>query len=282
MGTPEFAVASLDRLLKSDHKILAVVTAPDNHASRGLKIQQSAVKKYALKNNLSVLQPERLKDENFINTLKELNPDIIVVVAFRMLPKVIWKFPKFGTINLHASLLPQYRGAAPINWSIINGEEETGVTTFFINEDIDKGDILLQEKISIYEKDNAGDIHDELMVIGSELLLKTIDGIGSQTLESKSQESTKSLKMAPKIFRENCHINWRNNAIDIHNLIRGLSPLRGDIDLKCKEILITNDAFYIGCEDDTIEILELQLEGRKIMSVRDFLRGFKLDEWNVI
>ena len=177
MGTPEFAVASLDALVKSRHQVVAVVTAPDRPASRGLKLQQSAVKEYAIQNNLPVLQPEKLKDENFISQLKELTPDLAVVVAFRMLPEVVWRLPKLGTINLHASLLPQYRGAAPINWAVINGEKQTGVTTFFINQDIDKGNILLQEKVAILESDNAGTVHDNLMNTGSALLVKTVDYI---------------------------------------------------------------------------------------------------------
>src|SRR6185312_15736346 len=311
MGTPEFAVASLDALAKSRHKVLAVVTAPDRPASRGLKLQQTAVKKYAVEHNLPVLQPEKLKNEEFVNQLKGLNPDLIVVVAFRMLPEVVWKLPKMGTINLHASLLPQYRGAAPINWAIINGEKETGVTTFFINQVIDNGDILLQEKISISEMDNAGSIHDKLMNVGSALLVKTVDAISNQTIKSSSQQniSANLLKPAPKIFREDCHINWNNNAEQVHNFIRGLSPypaawteivnkegkklvmkifssaIRSDIVLAPGELKVKDNTYiYIGCKDSAIEIKELQLEGKKTMPVADFLRGFRLEGegWKVI
>ena len=310
MGTPEFAVASLNALVKSRNKVVAVVTAPDRPASRGLKLQQSAVKEYALKNNLPVLQPEKLKNEEFINALREFNTDLFVVVAFRMLPEVVWKLPKYGTINLHASLLPQYRGAAPINWAIINGEKETGVTTFFINQVIDKGDVLLREKISIAENDNAGTIHDKLMNIGSHLLVKTVDAIADNAIERSSQENIPAdlLKPAPKIFREDCHINWNNTAKQVHNFIRGLSPyptawtelinkggkklvmkiysatVNHDTVLPPGKLLVKDGVhIYIGCGDVALEIKELQLEGRKTMPVADFLRGFRLegDGWEV-
>lgn len=311
MGTPEFAVASLDALVKSRHKILAVVTVPDKPASRGLKLQQSAVKEYALKNNLPVLQPEKLRSEEFIYKLKELNPDLIVVVAFRMLPETVWKLPKMGSINLHASLLPQYRGAAPINWAIINGEKETGVTTFFINQVIDNGDILLQEKVAITEGDTAGTIHNKLMSIGSALLVKTVNAIADKTTERSRQQNISKdlLKPAPKIFREDCRINWNNKAEQVHNFIRGLSPypaawteiinpegkklvmkifrsaVSNEINLLPGKLLIKNNTcIYIGCGDGAIEVKEVQLEGKKAMPVADFLRGFKLEEegWKII
>lgn len=310
MGTPEFAVASLDALMKSRHKILAVVTAPDRPASRGLKLQQSAVKKYALEHNLLVLQPEKLKNEEFINELKKLNPDLIVVVAFRMLPEVVWKLPKYGTINLHASLLPSYRGAAPINWAIINGEKQTGVTTFFINEHIDKGNIIFRDFVNISEDDNAGTLHDKLMAIGSNLLVETVNTISSSGVGSFNQDdfTTNNLNLAPKIFRENCHIDWNKPAEQIYNFIRGLSPypaawteivnkegkklvmkifrsaIRHDVALSPGKLVVKDNTYlYIGCKDGAIEVKELQLEGKKTMPAADFLRGFRLNEadWGI-
>ncbi len=311
MGTPEFAVASLDALVKSRHKVLAVVTAPDRPASRGLKLQQSAVKQYALRNNLPVLQPEKLKNEEFINELKKLNPDLIVVVAFRMLPEVVWKLPKMGTINLHASLLPQYRGAAPINWAIINGEKETGVTTFFINEHIDMGNVIHRKTIPIEENDNAGTLHDKLMVIGSTLLVETIDSFDLMPVATLPQKyfPKEDLKPAPKIFREYCHIDWNKPAEQVHNFIRGLSPypaawteivnkdgkklvmkiydsaINTNITLSTGELQVKDNTYiYIGCKDAAIEIKELQLEGKKTMPAADFLRGFRLEGegWKVV
>lgn len=311
MGTPEFAVASLDALIKSRHKVLAVVTAPDRPASRGLKLQQSAVKKYAVEHNLPVLQPEKLKDEEFINELKKLNPDLIVVVAFRMLPEVVWKLPKYGTINLHASLLPQYRGAAPVNWAIINGEKQTGVTTFYINEYIDRGNIIKWKPVNIDENDTAGTLHDKLMKVGSILLVETLDSIIAGNFIPQVQDTFNDgdFKPAPKIFRENCRINWTKNAEQVHNFIRGLSPypaawteivnkegkklvmkifssaIRPDITLSPGMLSVKDNTYiYIGCNDGAIEIKELQLEGRKTMPAADFLRGFKLEgeEWKVV
>jgi methionyl-tRNA formyltransferase len=316
MGTPEFAVASLDALVKSNHKVIAVITAPDRPASRGLKLQQSAVKEYAVKNNLRVLQPEKLKDESFISQLKELNADLFVVVAFRMLPEVVWKMPKMGTINLHASILPQYRGAAPINWAIINGEKETGVTTFFINEAIDKGNVLMRKFRSIEENDNAGTIHDNLMEDGADLLVQTVDAIAdgnhSKGTSQDSMEKDYSLdliKPAPKIFKQDCLINWNKPAEQVRNFIRGLSPYPSawtvlqnkegkkltlkiyaskvsmDIKLAPGELRVVDTIhIYIGCSDAALEITELQLEGRKTMPVADFLRGFRLEEegWNIV
>jgi methionyl-tRNA formyltransferase len=310
MGTPEFAVASLDALVKSRHKVIAVVTAPDRPASRGLKLQQSAVKEYALKNNLLVLQPEKLKDENFINKVKELNPDIAVVVAFRMLPEVVWKLPKLGTINLHASLLPQYRGAAPINWAIINGEKKTGVTTFFINQEIDKGDILGRIEVPISDNDNAGVLHDRLMTEGKVLLVKTVDSIAEGATSIPQDSIIKEiLKPAPKIFKHDCRVNWNKPANEVHNFIRGLSPypaawteivnkdskklvlkifnsiVKPGISLLPGKLLVEGNLhIYIGCANMAIEVTELQLEGRKTMPVADFLRGFRLkeDDWNII
>jgi methionyl-tRNA formyltransferase len=227
MGTPDFAVASLEKIIESGQNVKAVVTAPDRPAGRGQKLMPSAVKEAAMKHNIPVLQPEKLKSEEFINELKNINADLFVVVAFRMLPEIVWNLPKFGTINLHGSLLPQYRGAAPINWAIINGEKETGVTTFFITHEIDTGNILEHRKISIAEKDNAGTIHDQLMIVGAELLAETIGKIERNEIKAQPQEifiGKKELKHAPKIFRETCKIDWNNSTEKIYNLIRGLSP----------------------------------------------------------
>jgi methionyl-tRNA formyltransferase len=226
MGTPDFAVGILDALHGSIHEITAVVTVADKAAGRGQKIKESAVKIYAKANNLTILQPEKLKDEHFLAQLKELQADLFVVVAFRMLPKEVWKIPAFGTINLHASLLPNYRGAAPINWAIINGDEETGVTTFFIDEAIDSGKIIAQEKVKISSNTNAGALHDELMSVGTQLTLKTVAAISQQTHTVIDQDKFdgKDFKMAPKIFKEDCEISWQKTVENVHNKIRGLSP----------------------------------------------------------
>ena len=309
MGTPEFAVATLDALVKSRHKVVAVVTTPDKPANRGLKLQTSAVKEYAVKNNIPLLQPDKLKSEDFLNELKKINADLQVVVAFRMLPEVVWSLPKYGTINLHASLLPQYRGAAPINWAVINGETETGSTTFFISHQIDTGDILLQEKIDITEDDNAGTIHDKLMVSGSELLVRTVDAIADETVKAMPQPTVDVLKHAPKIFRDDCRIDWNKPATEVFNFIRGLSPYPGaftelqneegekmtlkifntrkhlELIIPAGELLIsTKNETFIGCEDGALEILEIQAEGRKRMKTIDFLRGFPLNigTWQAI
>ena len=248
MGTPEFAVASLDALVKAGHNIVAVVTAPDKAAGRGLQLQQSAVKKYAVENNLNTLQPEKLKSLGFLQQLKQLNADLQVVVAFRMLPEAVWNMPPMGSINLHGSLLPQYRGAAPINWAIINGEKETGVTTFKLKHEIDTGDILLQEAFPIGENETAGEVHDKMKEIGAQLLLKTVKGLADGTLKERPQSSIvnrqasgvsgessltihdsrfTTLKHAPKIFTETCKIDFSKTTEEVHNLIRGLSPFPG-------------------------------------------------------
>jgi len=246
MGTPDFAVASLQAMLKAGYTIVAVVTAPDKPSGRGMKLNESAVKKYAVKNGLKILQPEKLKNQEFLAELKSLNADLQVVVAFRMLPEVVWNMPPKGTINLHASLLPQYRGAAPINWVIINGEKETGVTTFKLQHEIDTGNILLQEKIAIGDNETAGELHDRMKDIGAELLVRTVEGISNGTLQEVPQENVQQstlndqfssedthsplttghspLKHAPKITTQTCQIDWRKSTDEIHNLIRGLSP----------------------------------------------------------
>ena len=302
MGTPAFAVASLDALVKAGFTIRAVVTAPDKPAGRGLQLQESAVKKYAVENYLPVLQPVKLKDPAFISALAALNANVFVVVAFRMLPEIVWDMPPMGTINVHGSLLPSYRGAAPINWAIINGEKETGVTTFKLKAAIDTGNILLQDKLPISEADTAGTIHDKMMVLGANLLVTTLHGIINHTLVEKDQDAIINndpnlLKHAPKIFTETCTINWNNTAESIFNLIRGLSPFPGaltKLDDKIfkifaaqKEIcshqisagsVLTDNKTYLkfACADGYLHILDLQLEGKKRIQVADFLRGYTL------
>jgi len=302
MGTPPFAVASLDALVKAGFTISAVVTAPDKPAGRGLQLQQSAVKKYAIENNLPVLQPAKLKDPAFTNALEALNANVFVVVAFRMLPEIVWNMPPMGTINVHGSLLPSYRGAAPINWAVINGEKETGVTTFKLKAAIDTGNILLQDKLPITEADTAGTIHDKMMVLGANLLVTTLHGIIKNTLAETDQEEIINndpnlLKHAPKIFTETCTINWNNTSESIFNLIRGLSPFPGaltKLDDKIfkifaaqKEIcshqnpagsVFTDNKTYLkfACADGYLHITDLQLEGKKRMQVADFLRGYTI------
>lgn len=228
MGTPEFAVASLDALVNAGCNIVGVVTAPDKPAGRGMKLQESAAKKYAVEKGLKILQPEKLKNPQFLEELKSLNADLQIVVAFRMLPEVVWNMPPMGTINVHGSLLPQYRGAAPINWAIINGEKETGVTTFKLKHEIDTGDILLQEKIPISDNETADELHDVMKETGAQLLVKTVKGLMNGTLkETPQQNIEQSLKHAPKIFTETCKIDWSKPVDAVHNLIRGLSPFPG-------------------------------------------------------
>jgi methionyl-tRNA formyltransferase len=303
MGTPPFAVASLDALVKAGFNIVSVVTAPDKPAGRGLQLQQSAVKKYAVENNLPVLQPTKLKDPEFTEALKVLDAQLFVVVAFRMLPEIVWNMPPMGTINVHGSLLPSYRGAAPINWAVINGEKETGVTTFKLKAAIDTGNILLQDKLQISESDTAGTIHDKMMVLGANLLVTTLTGLINNTLDEKDQEAIINedpslLKHAPKIFTETCTVDWHNTADSIFNLIRGLSPFPGALTKLDDKILkifestkeISSHANKIGsvstdsktylkfaCADGYIHVLDLQLEGKKRMKVADFLRGYKIN-----
>ncbi len=302
MGTPPFAVASLDALVKAGFTISAVVTAPDKPAGRGLQLQESAVKKYAVENNLPVLQPVKLKEPGFISALEAINANVFVVVAFRMLPEIVWNMPPMGTINVHGSLLPSYRGAAPINWAVINGEKETGVTTFKLKAAIDTGNILLQDKLPITDADTAGTIHDKMMVLGANLLVTTLDGIINNTLAEKDQEGIINndpnlLKHAPKIFTETCTINWNNTAESVFNLIRGLSPFPGaltKLDDKIfkifaaqKEIcshqspagsVLTDNKTYLkfASKDGYLHIADLQLEGKKRMQVADFLRGYTI------
>lgn len=300
MGTPDFAVASLNALVKAGFDVVGVVTAADKPAGRGQKLQESAVKQYAVAQGLKVLQPLRLKDPVFIEELKGLQADLQVVVAFRMLPEIVWNMPPKGTINLHASLLPQYRGAAPINHAIINGEEESGVTTFFLKQEIDTGDVIFSEKVSITENDTAGDLHDKLMNVGANLLVRTVKAIetGNYTEQPQpeSQEGAE-LKHAPKIFKEHCLIDWNQPVSVIYNQIRGLSPYPtaftrlNDKTLKVfkaeqeeKETGLAPGAFLsdgktylkFAAKDGFIKLTDLQYEGKKRMQVDEFLRGMRL------
>ena len=309
MGTPEFATTILQALHeKSNHEIVAVVTATDKPAGRGQKLRASHVKEYALSHNLNILQPERLKDEEFINDLKALNADLFVVVAFRMLPKIVWEIPPKGTINLHGSLLPKYRGAAPINWAVINGEKTTGVTTFFINEKIDTGDVILQEELVIDENDTAGEVHDKMMHLGAETVLKTLDAIENYTIDRLPQSKlSQQPTQAPKIFKNDCKIDFNKSAEELHNFIRGMSPFPGSwlkVVNKDKEKLFKiyrskspkevqgssknpqficeNDALFLCWKNYEIELLEVQIEGKKRMSADQFLKGFNAPDWEVI
>ena len=301
MGTPEFAVPSLDKLFNAGFEITAVVTAPDKPAGRGMQLTQSAIKGYALEKNLKIFQPEKLKDRSFIAELQSLNADVFVVVAFRMLPEIVWNMPPLGTINLHASLLPEYRGAAPINWVIINGEKGTGLTTFKLQHEIDTGNILLQQKLSISDDENAGSLHDRMMNAGGDLLLKTLKELEEGKLQEIQQIDIKiqtehSLKHAPKIFTETCEINWNKSTDEIYNLIRGLSPypaaftfLEGkklkiftadkqktDKIIEAGKIFTDNKSFLkFATKDGFISVKEILLEGKKKMNIEDFLRGWR-------
>lgn len=297
MGTPEFAVASLDALVQSGANIVAVITAPDKPAGRGMKLNESAVKKYAVEKGLNILQPEKLKDPSFLDSLKALNADLQIVVAFRMLPEVVWNMPPLGTINVHGSLLPQYRGAAPINWAVINGEKETGVTTFKLKHEIDTGDILLQESFPIGENETAGDVHDKMKEIGAQLLVKTVKGIADGSIREVPQLTSAVLKHAPKIFTETSKIDWRQSVDEVYNLIRGLAPYPSAFTYLNEKVLKifkahkeknnplispgemqTDGKTYIrfACADGYISLEEIQMEGKKRMNVIDFLRGYKL------
>ncbi len=300
MGTPEFAVASLDALIKAGCNIVGVITAPDKAAGRGMQLQQSAVKKYAVEKGLHILQPEKLKDPEFLEQLRSLNADLQVVVAFRMLPEAVWNMPPMGSVNLHGSLLPQYRGAAPINWAVINGEKETGVTTFKLKHEIDTGDILLQQPFPIGENETAGEVHDRMKEIGAELLVKTVKGLAEGSLTEvpqnlKPQTSNPELKHAPKLFTETCRIDFYKPLAEVHNLIRGLSPFPGaftSFNGKMLKIYRTEKEpgntrsspgnfetdkktfLKFACTDGYVLVKELQLEGKKKMNTEDFLRGY--------
>lgn len=297
MGTPEFAVAPLDALAKAGFNIAGVITAPDKPAGRGMQLQQSAVKKYAVEHGLNVLQPEKLKNPQFLEALKALQADLQVVVAFRMLPEVVWNMPRLGTINLHASLLPQYRGAAPINWAVINGEKETGLTTFKLQHEIDTGNILLQERLTIGDEETAGELHDRMKETGAALVVKTVRGLAEESLKEVPQAGSASLKTAPKIFTATSKIDWTKPVDGIFNLIRGLSPYPAAFtyfDGKLLKIYKaakdysspnvapgmheTDGKTYLrfAAPNGYISVQELQLEGRKRMNIADFLRGYKI------
>jgi methionyl-tRNA formyltransferase len=306
MGTPEFAVTILNGLFEKGLDICGVITAPDKPAGRGRQLNQSAVKKYSVEKGLNILQPTNLKDENFVSELKALNADLFVVVAFRMLPEIVWSLPKKGTINLHGSLLPQYRGAAPINWAIINGEKETGVTTFFIEKEIDTGKIIDSDRISITHDMSAGELHDKLALLGKDTMLRTIDNIENNSISPKDQEEfdLSQLKKAPKIFKDDCLINWESVAEVNHDFIRGLSPypaawcrLQKDgkiltCKLYCSEVtelrsnqnklIAEKKAVLFPCSDYYLRITELQLEGKRKMTASEFLAGNNIDEFHLI
>ncbi|TFV97963.1 methionyl-tRNA formyltransferase [Algoriphagus kandeliae] len=295
MGTPEFAVPALERLVEAGWNIVGVITAPDKPRGRGQKLIPSPVKEAALKYGLNVLQPTNLKSPEFLEELRKLNVDLQIVVAFRMLPEVVWNMPPLGTFNLHASLLPDYRGAAPINWAIINGETETGVTTFFLKHEIDTGSIIFQEKVPILPEEDLGDVYTKLMNLGADLVLRTVEAIAKDEVKPIPQDESKALHHAPKIFKETCQIDWSRSAIEINNLIRGLSPYPAawtlieeknckifkakpqadDLSGKKPGEWLSDGKNYLKfqCGDGHLEVLEIQLEGKKRMNIKDFLRG---------
>lgn len=298
MGTPEFAVPSLNILVENGYQVVGVITAPDKPAGRGQQLQESAVKKFAKEKGLHILQPEKLKNADFLDELKNLRADLHIVVAFRMLPEVVWQMPNKGTFNLHSSLLPQYRGAAPINWAIINGEKEIGVSTFFLQHEIDTGNILFQEKTTIHDDETAGELHDRLMIIGAELVLKTVKSIEKSNYTEQAQDTIdpKTIKHAPKIFKDDCIIDWENTTEKVHNFIRGLSPYPTAFCLFREQTLkiyrtkiekskpkekagtfVSDGKTYlkVACQDGYIHLLELQLQGKKRLKTEEFLRGFR-------
>jgi methionyl-tRNA formyltransferase len=302
MGTPDFAVTTLAFLVINDYNVVGVITSPDRPAGRGRKVQESAVKKYAVEKGLTVLQPTNLKNEEFLSELEALNANLQIVVAFRMLPKAVWQMPELGTFNLHASLLPNYRGAAPINWAIINGETETGVTTFFIDDKIDTGEIILQEKMPIAEDDTAGTLHDKLMKIGAELVLSTVEQIGEGSIKTQKQPDSKELKSAYKIFKDTCEIDWKKPISDVYNHIRGLSPypsswttlINGDDsiflkiyqasmeqekhELRTGTVIFDKTELKVAVDGGYICLLEIQLPGKRKMTTSDVLNGLKLSK----
>jgi len=313
MGTPDFAVESLKALVENGYKVVGVITAPDKPAGRGRQLTESAVKQYAAKIGLHVLQPEKLKNPEFIAELESLKADLQIVVAFRMLPEMVWNMPRMGTFNLHASLLPQYRGAAPLNWAIINGETETGVTTFLLSHEIDTGQIIFQEKVSIAESDTVGDLHDRMMEIGSKLVLKTVDALAEGNIQPIDQEKLIDqpyrIKQAPKIFKDDCRIDWTRDTESVRNMIRGLSPYPAawtELFHVGKEEILTAKIYSairdngsmpaapgtlqtdgkkflkIACTDGWLSIGEIQLSGKKRMKTDELLRGFHdLGDWKI-
>ena len=301
MGTPEFAVASLKALVENDYNIVGVITAPDKPAGRGRKLKSSAVKEYAESCGLYIMQPTNLKSSEFLEELRSLNANLQVVVAFRMLPKAVWQMPLYGTFNLHASLLPDYRGAAPINWVIINGEEKTGLTTFFIDDKIDTGALILQEELNIEADDTAGSLHDRLMTMGSELVVRTVNMISSDDIKTKPQPERSGIKTAYKLNRENCKIDWFSDMESIHNLIRGLDPypsawcyfenndetieikiakvepLHDDHDLPIGSVKTTKNDILVAVKNGYIKILVLKLPGKRKMDAKSLLNGYKIE-----
>lgn len=297
MGTPDFAVASLDALVKAGANIVGVVTGPDKQAGRGMKFTETAVKKYAVEHKLPILQPEKLRNPTFLEELKNWNADIQIVVAFKMLPEIVWDMPPMGTINLHGSLLPKYRGAAPINWAIINGEKETGVTTFQLKHEIDTGNILVKGILPISSNETAGELHDKMMVLGGKILVDTLTDLVNNTIVPSPQENIEGF-LAPKIFKEDCIINWNQDLDKIHNFIRGLAPYPGAtttiLDKQFKIYRIEKDLKEVGENDPVIKtdnktylsiktqngyasIIELQQQGKKAMLIQDYLRGNKFE-----
>ncbi len=298
MGTPDFAVATLKTLVEQHYNIVGVITAPDKPAGRGRQLNKSAIKEYAQSQHLNILQPTNLKHPDFISELNALKANLHIVVAFRMLPKIVWQMPKYGTFNLHASLLPQYRGAAPINWAIINGETQTGVSTFFIDEKIDTGDMILQESVAINPNENAGALHDKLMTIGSALVLKTVKLIETDNVTTTPQNNSSNIKTAYKLNRDNCKINWNDTLANIHNHIRGLSPypaawctlINGNDTLDVKiyvsnkeeavhhltngHIIATKTQLKVAVQNGYIIINELKLPGKRNMDVKSLLNGY--------
>lgn len=305
MGTPEFAVTALQEIIKADYKVVGVVTAPDKPAGRGRKLQQSAVKEYALSQGLPILQPTNLKSPEFLDALKALQPNLQVVVAFRMLPKVVWQLPEYGTFNLHASLLPQYRGAAPINWAIIQGETSTGVSTFFIDEKIDTGAMILQEEVSISPDENAGELHDKLMNVGAKLILETLELIKNDKVNPKKQSDHPLLKEAPKLTKENTRVNWEAPGNHIYNHIRGLDPYPGawsffqngtqngtqqslikifevgispeSHKLPIGKLILDNNELKVAVRDGFIILKEIQLPGKRKMKTKELLNGYHFE-----
>lgn len=296
MGTPEFAIPSLQKIIESKHEVSLVVSAPDKERGRGRQVSHTPLKDFAVKNNIEVLTPSSLKDEEFISQLKEINADLFVVVAFRILPKEVYSLPKYGSFNLHGSLLPKYRGAAPIQWSIIDGDKETGVTTFFLEDKVDTGNIILQEKLEIADEDDLGSIYEKLMNIGAELVLKTIDEIEAGSFQLKKQDEVLA-SPAPKITKEICRIDWNLPAEKIHNLVRGLSPhpaaffehegksykvyktrydkLGKTITNEVGKIITTKSEIFVQTANGVLQLIEIQPEGRKRMTAEEFLRGYK-------
>lgn len=308
MGTPDFAVSSLDAIVQAGYDVAAVVTVPDRQTGRGLKVTFSPVKEYAIQHNIPILQPEKLRDPEFIAQLSAIGADLFVVVAFRMLPQMVWAMPPLGTFNLHASLLPRYRGAAPINWAIINGEKETGVTTFLLNERIDEGNILLQQSTPISQDDTAETLHDRLAEMGSKLVTETIDGLFNNAIQPHPQPTTVTPTPAPKIFKQDCAIDWNRNAEEIFNFVRGLSPYPAatatmndsngnPVSMKLfateYERNVSTDAvgsiiadkkngLKIAVKDGFVRILSLQISGKKKITADEFLRGYNISDWKLI